>query len=29
MILSISRDAQFGPLVVMGFGGVHAELLRM
>lgn len=28
MILGITRDAQFGPLVVMGFGGVHAELLK-
>jgi acyl-CoA synthetase (NDP forming) len=28
MILGISHDAQFGPMVVMGFGGVHAELLE-
>lgn len=28
MILGITRDTQFGPLVVLGFGGVHAELLE-
>ena len=28
MILGIARDAQFGPTVLIGLGGVHAELLR-
>ena len=28
MILGLAADEQFGPMVVMGFGGVHAELLR-
>ncbi len=28
MILGVSPDAQFGPLLVVGFGGVHAEVLR-
>ncbi len=27
MILGASRDPQFGPMVVMGFGGIHAETL--
>ena len=27
MILGVARDRQFGPTVLMGFGGVHAELL--
>lgn len=28
MILGIANDSQFGALVVMGFGGVHAEVLQ-
>jgi acyl-CoA synthetase (NDP forming) len=28
MILGARRDPQFGPVVLMGFGGVHAEVLR-
>jgi acyl-CoA synthetase (NDP forming) len=28
MILGMIRDAQFGPVVLMGFGGLHAELLK-
>jgi acyl-CoA synthetase (NDP forming) len=28
MILGMIRDAQFGPVVLMGFGGVHAELFE-
>jgi len=28
MILGVARDAQFGPTVLIGLGGVHAELLR-
>jgi acyl-CoA synthetase (NDP forming) len=28
MLLGVSRDPQFGPMVVLGFGGVHAEVLR-
>jgi len=28
MILGVARDRQFGPTVLLGFGGVHAELLR-
>ena len=28
MILGIARDSQFGPTVVLGLGGVYAELLR-
>ena len=28
MILGLGTDEQFGPLIVMGIGGVHAELLR-
>jgi acyl-CoA synthetase (NDP forming) len=27
MLLGITRDSQFGPMVVLGFGGVHAEAL--
>lgn len=27
MILGIARDSQFGPTVVLGLGGVHAELV--
>lgn len=28
MILGVVNDAQFGPLVMLGFGGVHAEVLQ-
>ena len=28
MILGARQDPQFGPIVIVGFGGVHAELLR-
>ena len=28
MILGARRDPQFGPVVMLGFGGVHAEVLR-
>ncbi len=28
MILGVKHDAQFGPTVLMGVGGIHAELLR-
>ena len=28
MILGARRDPQFGPVVVFGFGGIHAEILR-
>lgn len=28
MILGIAYDAQFGPLIVLGMGGVYAEVLR-
>ncbi len=28
MILGATRDPQFGPMVVLGFGGVHAETLQ-
>lgn len=28
MILGTRRDPQFGPVVVLGFGGIHAELLE-
>ena len=28
MILGIARDSQFGPTVVMGIGGVYAELVQ-
>ncbi|MEP5766186.1 MAG: acetate--CoA ligase family protein [Halieaceae bacterium] len=28
MILGVSRDEQFGPMLVLGFGGVHAEVLQ-
>jgi acyl-CoA synthetase (NDP forming) len=28
MILGARRDPQFGPMVVLGFGGVHAETLQ-
>jgi acyl-CoA synthetase (NDP forming) len=28
MILGISRDEQFGPMVVMGIGGIYAETVR-
>ena len=28
MILGLTSDEQFGPMIVMGIGGVHAELLQ-
>jgi len=28
MILGIKRDAQLGPTILIGAGGIHAELLR-
>ena len=28
MILGLATDEQFGPMIVMGIGGVHAELLQ-
>lgn len=28
MILGARRDPQFGPVVLLGFGGIHAEVLR-
>jgi acyl-CoA synthetase (NDP forming) len=28
MILGIARDSQFGPTVVIGFGGIYAELIH-
>jgi acyl-CoA synthetase (NDP forming) len=28
LILGARRDPQFGPIVILGFGGVHAEVLR-
>ena len=28
MLLGVTRDSQFGPVVVVGFGGVHAEIYR-
>jgi acyl-CoA synthetase (NDP forming) len=28
MILGLARDSQFGPTVILGFGGVYAELMR-
>jgi hypothetical protein len=27
-VLGLVHDEQFGPLVVLGFGGIHAEILR-
>lgn len=28
MMLGVKRDAQFGPVVILGFGGIHAETLQ-
>jgi acetyltransferase len=28
MILGVSKDRQLGPVVVLGFGGIYAEVLR-
>lgn len=28
MILGLTRDADFGPIAVLGFGGIHAEILK-
>jgi acyl-CoA synthetase (NDP forming) len=28
MILGVVNDAQFGPLILIGFGGIHAETLK-
>jgi len=28
MILGLTRDADFGPIVLIGFGGIHAEILK-
>jgi acyl-CoA synthetase (NDP forming) len=28
MIVGIKRDATFGPMLLVGFGGIHAEILR-
>lgn len=28
MMLGLQRDPDFGPVVVLGFGGIHAEILR-
>jgi len=28
LLLGMVRDAQFGPMVVVGFGGIHVEVLR-
>lgn len=28
MILGLTTDEQFGPMIVMGIGGVHSELLQ-
>jgi len=28
MILGLTRDADFGPIVLVGFGGIHAEILK-
>ena len=28
MILGITRDADFGPMLMVGLGGIHVEVLR-
>ncbi|MDH3991259.1 MAG: acetate--CoA ligase family protein [Gammaproteobacteria bacterium] len=28
MILGVARDAQFGPVVLLGLGGIHTEIVR-
>ena len=28
MLLGVYRDLQFGPIVVMGFGGIHTEVIK-